>query len=132
MYVAVEVRVLNTKCCFAVAFDLLAPSMSVQSTSIVRKDALIAMLKSFFVCVLSTDRDHNLEAKAKWPDSCEPLEILPSIWTSYRMLLCYRYLTFPKSLTSKRSKASNSSLFFMPNKSLQAARKVLMFFRQRN
>lgn len=41
-------------------------------------------------------------------------------------------LTFPKSLTSKRSKASNSSLFFMPNTSLHAIRKVLMFFRHRN
>lgn len=41
-------------------------------------------------------------------------------------------LTFPKSLTSKRSKASNSSLFFMPKISLHAARKVLMFFRHRN
>jgi len=41
-------------------------------------------------------------------------------------------LTFPKSLTSNRSKASNSSLFFMPNASLHAARNVLMFFRHRN
>lgn len=41
-------------------------------------------------------------------------------------------LTFPKSLTSKRSKASNSSLLLMPNTSLHAVRKVLMFFRHRN
>lgn len=50
------------------------------------------------------------------------------------LILCHwaLCLTFPKSLTSKRSKASNSSLFFMPNTSLHAVRKVLMFFRHRN
>lgn len=44
----------------------------------------------------------------------------------------HRRLTFPKSLTSKRSNDSNSSLFFMPNTSLHASRNVRMFFRHRN
>lgn len=41
-------------------------------------------------------------------------------------------LTLPKSRTSNRSKASNSSLFFMPKISEHALRNVLMFFKQRN
>lgn len=43
-----------------------------------------------------------------------------------------RMLTFPKSLTSNKSNASKSSLFFIPNISQHAERKVLMFFKQRN
>lgn len=41
-------------------------------------------------------------------------------------------LTFPKSLTSNKSNASKSSLFFIPNVSQHAERKVRIFFRQRN
>lgn len=40
--------------------------------------------------------------------------------------------TFPKSRTSNRSNASNSSLFLIPNVSQQADRNVRIFFRQRN
>lgn len=43
-----------------------------------------------------------------------------------------RGVTFPKSRTSKRSKASNKSLFFIPNTSQQDVRKVRMFFKHRN
>lgn len=41
-------------------------------------------------------------------------------------------LTFPKSLTSNKSNASKSSLFFIPKISQHAERKVLIFFKQRN
>jgi hypothetical protein len=41
-------------------------------------------------------------------------------------------ITFPKSRTSKRSNASKSSLFLIPNVSQQAVRNVRMFFKQRN
>lgn len=61
----------------------------------------------------------------------QPVEGCHCLWASSAWL-SKRRLTFPKSLTSNRSKASNSSLFFMPNTSLHAARKVLMFFRHRN
>lgn len=61
----------------------------------------------------------------------QPFEGCRCLWASSAWL-SKRRLTFPKSLTSNRSNASNSSLFFMPNTSLHAARKVLMFFRHRN
>ena len=41
-------------------------------------------------------------------------------------------LTLPKSLTSKRSKGSNSSLLRRPNLSWQTLRNVRMFFKHRN
>lgn len=41
-------------------------------------------------------------------------------------------LTLPKSLTSNRSKGSNSSLLRRPNLSWHTLRNVLMFFKHRN
>lgn len=48
------------------------------------------------------------------------------LWT-----LCAQ-LTFPKSCTSNRSKASKSSLLLRPNFSQQVDKKVRMFLRHRN
>lgn len=52
------------------------------------------------------------------------------LWQEKRMVdVC---VTFPKSRTSNRSKASNKSLFFIANTTLQDIRNVRMFFKHKN
>lgn len=94
-------------------------------------------LKDFHKSLQLEKKEGEQRTEQKKCDYCwrislcmKPQDCFIVLWQKNRMM--DEGVTFPKSRTSKRSKASNKSLFFIPNTSQQDVRNLRMFFKHRN